>query len=57
MGLQSLAPAQKLAADVDFSRSITAADARAILRAAVELEPIVPETIELYRKDLDNVNF
>ncbi len=57
VGLQSLAPAQKLAADVDFSRSITAADARAILRAAVELEPIVPETIELYRKDLDNVNF
>ncbi len=55
--LEELKPAQRLVADVDFSRSVTAADARAILRAAVSLEQIVPETIEYYRHDLEEVDF
>ena len=55
--LQTLTVEQRLAADVDFSRSVAPKDARAILRAAIGLEPIVPEFKTFYRNDIDGVDF
>lgn len=58
VGLEkALRPIQKIAMDVDNSKTIESSDARIILRVSVGLEIPDPEFIYVYDSDIDRTNF